>query len=321
MFKIKVGIAGKPEAVGQYLTYLQKNDSFEVIGSFDSTDANNFESFYGISPFTDFIKRADAIIFCGNEHQNTFDILAECIKNCKHILFDKFPDLSYTELSLLNKFKTEADTLFYIANIPGLGCVYTTARQSVSKPTFIQYKIQIPFNTHFTDGNSKELMHETIDMVLRCVNSPVHKVKINRQYIFNQSPDEVKVHITFDNSSTSEIVLNTVSQEAKHALTLYQKGKIIHADIAAFKVEETRLDVNLEHQLPFDSPEASHTSIAQKMHTSEKKIMYFDVIQKDLLNFVDCISNRVSPLVSIDEAINVVSVMQHFTYSQHESFV
>lgn len=321
MFKIKVGIAGSTQSMGQYLPYLQKNESLEIAGSFDTADSKNFESFYGLSPFSDFLKRTDAVIFCGFQHKNLFEMLAECIKSSKHILFDKFPDLNYTELSLLNKLKLEADTQFYISNIAGLGCVYTTARQSVSKPSFIQYRIDVPFNTRFTDGHSREVLYETIDMVLRCVNSPVSKVKINKQYIFNQSPDEVKLNIVFDNSSTSEIVLNTVSKEPGHMLTLYQKGKIILADISSFKVEETRLDLNMEHQLPFENPLGSNTSVAQKMHTTEKKILYFDVIQKDLLNFVDCICNRVSPLVSLDEAINVVSVMQHFTYSQHESFV
>jgi hypothetical protein len=158
-------------------------------------------------------------------------------------------------------------------------------------------------------------------MVLRCVNSPVNKVKVSRQYIFNQKPDEIKLHITFDNSTSSEIILNTISRDHHNVITLYQKGKIIHADLNAYKVEETRLDLNMSQQLPLDTPGASQTALSQTMQTSEKKILYFDVIQKDLLNFVDCICNHVSPLVSLDEAINVMSVMQHFTYSQHELFV
>jgi len=157
-------------------------------------------------------------------------------------------------------------------------------------------------------------------MVLRCVNSNVSKVKINKQYIFNQKPDEVKIHITYDNSSTSEIILNTISKSHKNILTLYQKGKIITADIQAYKVEETRLDYDLEHKLPLESV-SSNTTLSQKMNHFEKKILYFDVIQKDLLNFVDCVTNRISPMVSLEEALNVVSVMQNFTYSQHESAV
>ena len=321
MSKIRIGLAGNQHAINQYLGYLRKNDSFKVVGTFDSTDARNFESFYGLSPFSDFIKRTDAIIFCGLDHISIFDMLAECIRNSKHILIEKFPDLNYTELSVLQKLNREAAVSFLISNVHGSGCVYTTARQSVLKPSFIQNRINIPFNFNFTDHHSREILCETIDMALRCVSSPVRKVKVNRQYIFNQKPDEIKLHITFDNSSTSEIILNTVSHEHSHSLLLYQKGKIIFADLGSFKIEETRIDLDLEHKLPFDPIETSTTSIAQKMQKFEKKIMYFDVIQKDLLNFVDCISNRVSPLVSIEEAMDVVSVMQYFTYSQHESFV
>lgn len=321
MNRIKIGLAGNTTALPMYIEQIQKHELLDVIGSFDSTDEKNFESFYGLSPFTDFIKRCDAVFFCGNKHKHVFELLAECIKNSKHVYFDKFPDLNLTELSILNKYKMEADTRFYIGNVSGLGCVYTTARQSVSKPSFIQYKIHVPFNQRFTDSNSRETLYESIDMVLRCVNSPVSKVKVHRQYIFNQRPDEIKMQITFDNSSTSEIILNTVSKEHNHTLTLYQKGKIISADLKAFRVEETRIDLSVEHQLPFENLGGSNTSIAQTMQTSEKKILYFDVIQKDLLNFVDSITNHVSPMVSIDEAMNVVAVMQHFTHSQHESFV
>jgi predicted dehydrogenase len=321
LLKIKVGLAGNQQAINQYLGYLQKNDSFKVVGSFDSTDPRNFESFYGLSPFSDFIKRADAVIFCGLDHITIFEMLVECIRNSKHVIIEKFPDLNYTELSVLQKLNREAAVSFLISNVHGSGCVYTTARQSVLKPTFIQNRINIPFNFNFTDHHSREILCETIDMALRCVNSPVSKVRVNRQYIFSQKPDEIKLHITFDNSTTSEIVLNTVSHEHSNSLLLYQKGKIIYADIGSFRIEETRIDLDLEHKLPFEHIETSTTSIAQKMQKFEKKIMYFDVIQKDLLNFVDCISNRVSPLVSIEEAMNVVSVMQYFTYSQHESFV
>lgn len=318
--KIRIGIAGNPKAMNVFLPYLQKNDNFELVGSFDSTEPRNFENFYGISPLNDFIKRADAVLFCGLNHLHLFDMAVECIKNSKHIIFEKFPDLNYTELSLLQKLRNEADTSFYISNVHGNGCVYTTARQSVLKPSFIQHEINIPFNMKFSDHNSKEILFETIDMVLRCVNSPVSKVKINQQFIFNKKPDEVKIHITYDNSTHSEIILNTISKSHKNTLTLYQQGKIITADIKEFKVEETRLDYDLEHKLPFESS-GSATSLSQKMNQFEKKILYFDVIQKDLLNFVDCITNRVSPMVSLEEAMNVVSVMQNFAYSQHESIV
>lgn len=318
--KIKIGIAGSQKAMETFLPYLQKNPSYELVGSFDTTEERNFEQFYGISPLSDFIQRAEAIVFCGLNHLHLLDTLIECIKNSKHILFEKFPDLNYTELSLLQKLRNEADTTFYISNVHGNGCVYTTARQSVQKPSFIQHEINIPFNIQFTDHNSKEILYETIDMVLRCVNSNVSKVKINQQYIFNQKPDEVKIHITYDNCSTSEIILNTISKSHKNILTLYQKGKIITADIKDFKVEETRLDYDLEHKLPFESV-SSNTSLSQKMNHFEKKILYFDVIQKDLLNFVDCIGNHISPMVSLEESLNVVSVMQNFAYNQHESIV
>lgn len=318
--KINIGLAGSSESIQEYLPYLKENEHFHIVGNFDTTNERNFEAFYGVSPLKDFVKRTDAIIFCGLKHLHLFDLLAECMRNCKHILFEKFPDLNQTELNTLLKLRTEADTLFYISNVYGNCCVYTTARQSVVKPSFVQHRINIPFHSKFSDLKGIEMLQETIDMVLRCTNSPVAKVQVNKHYIFSKTPDEIKIQIAFNNGSQAEIVLNTVSSEHLNTLTLYQSGKIITADIQDIKVLETRVDTNIENRLPFEN-ENSGTAVTQKMNQFEKKILYFDVIQKDLLNFVDCITNHVSPMVSLEEAIDVGHVMQYFTYSQHESFV
>ncbi len=292
-----------------------------VIGTFDTTDNANFKDFYGIKPFSDFIKRTDAIIFCGSNHLNFYTLVEESIKYSKHILIEKFPNFDTNQLLNLQKLTREADVKLFVSNIQGTAAGYTAARQYIAKPTHITANVFLPFSKPLASHLMQQHISETIDMALRNMNSRVSKVKVNRQFIFNQQADVLKLNILFDNSCTADISYHTYSQESSQTYTIYQKGKIITLNLDNQKVEETRLDIQLENQLNFNIQANSAMALSQKVEVFEKKILYFDAIQKDLLNFVDCITHHISPLVGIEELIEVANVLQQLQYSEHEEFV
>ncbi len=321
MSKIKIGIAGNEESVNRYLHHINSQDHYEFIGVFDTTRAENFDSFYGLDPFRDFVKRTDAVIFCGNQHLNLVNSIMDCIKLSKHIMLEKFNRIEVYELIAIQKLLKEAGSLFYCSNISGTASVFTTARQLINNPGNISAKVNLPYVKTFSEIEKYNFLAESVDMVIRSVTSPIAKIKVNRHYIFNKQPDELKVNLVFDNGCVADIIYNLFSKNAVNTFTAYQKGKIIGADFESGKVEETRLDFQLENQLPLYNGSSSNITVTNKMQVFEKKILYFDALQKDLLNFVDCITNHVSPLVGIEEAINVANVLQHIQYTQHESIV
>ncbi len=321
MSKIKIGIAGHTDAVNQYLPFVKIQPQYEFVGAFDSSKAENFESFYGLNPFKDFVGRTDAILFCGNQHLNLLDNLSESIKLCKHILLEKFNQIDYVDLVKIQKLLKEAGSHFYFSNVSGTGSVFTTARQLINNPGNISAKVHLPYVKTYSEIEKYNFLAESIDMVIRSVNSPIAKIKVNRHYIFNKQPDELKVHLFFDNGCVADIIYNLFSKNAINTFTAYQKGKIINADFEYNKVEETRLDMKMENQLSLYNENNSNITVSNKMQVFEKKVLFFDALQKDLLNFVDCITNHVSPLVGIEEAINVAKVLQQIQYTRHESFV
>jgi len=318
---INIGIAGNLKSIEQYLPLIQSNTSFNLVGTFDTSDEANFKEFYGVKPFTDFIKRTDAIIFCGNNHLNYYILVEESVKYCKHILLQKIPNFDSNELLYLQKLIKEADVKLLISNINGTAPGYTAARQYIKKPSHIEANIALSYQKPLSALVMQQHLCEIIDMTLRNMNSRVSKVKVNRQYIFNQQPDVLKINILFDNSCTADISYNTFSQANSQIFTIYQKGKIVDINLENQKVEETRLDIQLENQLNFNSKTNSSVALSQKVEIFEKKILYFDAIQKDLLNFVDCITFHISPLVGIEEIIDVVNVLQQLQHSEHEEFV
>lgn len=321
MSKIKIGIAGSTDSVNQYLPFINEQHHYELVGVFDSTKSENFETFYGLNPFLDFAKRTDAVLFCGSQHLNLTENLISCIKLSKHILIEKFNQLDYYDLIRIQKLLKEAGSMFYYSNVSGTQSVYTTARQLINNPGNISAKVHLPYVKTYTEVEKYNFLAESVDMVIRSVSSPIAKIKVNRHYIFNQQPDELKVHLLFDNGTVADIIYNLFSKNAINNFTAYQKGKIITADFDLNKVEETRVDMMMENQLSLYNDTNSNLTIANKMQVFEKKILYFDALQKDLLNFVDCITNHVSPLVGIEEAINVAHVLQQIQYTPHESFV
>ncbi|MDI1233225.1 MAG: hypothetical protein PSX81_02960 [bacterium] len=321
MSKIKIGIAGNSDSVNQYLPFINAQNHYKFVGVFDSTKSENFETFYGLNPFVDFVKRTDAVLFCGSLHLNLTENIISCIKLSKHIILEKFNQLDYYELLTIQKLLKEAGSLFYYSNVSGTQSVYTTARQLINNPGNISAKVHLPYVKTFSEIEKFNILAESVDMVIRSVSSPIAKIKVNRHYIFNQQPDELKVHLLFDNGTVADIVYNLFSKNAINYFTAYQKGKIITADFDLNKVEETRVDMMMENQLSLYNDTNSNLTIANKMQVFEKKVLYFDALQKDLLNFADCITNHVSPLVGIEEAINVAHVLQQIQYTRHESIV
>ena len=321
--KIKIGLAGDDKETQKYLHHINNNPSFELVGSFDTSFPKNFENFYGLYPFTDFVKRTDVVLFCGNKHLNTCGLIVECIRSSKHLIIDKFPDLNYSEWSVIQKLAREADIVFYVSNIMGNSCQYIAAKNLSNKPHVIKSNIQIPYSVNFSDIHIKEMLMENIDMVLRCVHSPIQNIKIKKHYVFNskeETPDEIKFFISFDNSSSAEITVNKLGNQFENTFVLYQNGKVINADFKQFKLEELRLISSPNPPQLFELSGQNPSYFKQEVQKTEKNIIYFDVIQKDLLNFVDCLNNHVSPLVSIDEAIDVVTVLQDLAYNYNEIF-
>lgn len=321
--KIKIGLAGCYNETQKYLHHIESNSNYEVVGSFDTSEPKNYENFYGLYPFNDFVNRTDVVLFCGNQHLTHFGLLVECIRNSKHIIVDKFPDLNYSEWSVIQKLAREADIVFYISNIMGNSCQFIAAKNLSNKPHVIKSNIQIPFSVNFTEIKIKELLMENIDMVLRCIHSPIQQIKIKKHYVFNaneETPDEIKFFISFDNSSSAEITINKLGNQFENTFVLYQNGKVINVNFKEFKLEELRLITVPNSPQLFEISDLNTSYNKQEVQKTEKNIIYFDVIQKDLLNFVDCVNNHVSPLVSIDEAIDVMTVLQDLAYNYNEIF-
>jgi len=322
--KIKIGLAGTNLEIEKYLKGIKTTEHFDIIGTFDTSVEKNFEIFYSINPFYDFLDRADAIFFCGNQHLNYFQLIQICIKKGKDLLIEKIPEFSYAEWSVLQKLNHEARSVFFISNIKGNCCQFIASKSLAAKPNFVKSKINLQFGKPQSNSELKDIVKENIDIVVRCVQSNIKKVKINQFFVFNQKPekpDEIKISILFENSTNAEIIINRMAEKKENTLTFYQLGKIIKTDFESFKIEEIRLNHSQNTSINLFNENQNNTNISPSFQKTEKNIIYFDVIQKDLVNFVDCFINRVSPLVSLDEAIEVNYVLQNIAYVYEEIFI
>ncbi len=314
MSKINIGIAGKSMQIQRYLPYLMTNTNLNLVGSFDTSNSDNYQNFYGINPFNDFIKRTDAVLFIGEQQINFFENIEQCIRNSKHILVEKFPSFTIDQLYKLQKLITEASITFFVSNIQGTAPEYTSIMQHINKSRFIQIKCsklqnntQLQFNTP---------LFELIDMAIRSVNSRVSDVKLIKNQIFNANTDLYKFYISFENGTFAEVELNNACQQTNFSYTAYQKDRTLFIDFQQNKVIETINSKKIISESLFKEESVLEHEIVPI--STEKKIIYYDIIQKDLLNFVDCISNHVSPIVGIDETIQVGLIMQQIQQGEYE---
>ena len=107
----------------------------------------------------------------------------------------------------------------------------------------------------------------------------------------------------------------------KNELTFFQKGKIFTLDLLSHQLFETKLESNKENLLIEAQIDSKSPNSNKMIQIIEKKVMYFDAMQKDLFNFVECIHFQISPLVGIDELEEVAKVVHHLQFTEHEPIV
>lgn len=316
---VKIGIVGDRSLMPSAIDSLKKNESVEVVGTFDSTDELNYKDFYGVFPLTSLLRKCDALYIVGNSQLFLYDTIVESAKYGVHILLDKFPDFTIHQIKNLKKILKESNSVFFIANTQGTSALYTSARQYLNKVSHINLNLEIPFNT--TELKRRTIINESVDMLIRSNSSPVSKIKANKHYVFSHIPEKLKLSIQFDNGCVADVTINSLCQEMKNELTFFQKGKILTLDLLSHQLFETKLESNKENLLieaQMDSKSPNSNKIIQII---EKKVMYFDAMQKDLFNFVECIHFQISPLVGIDELEEVAKVVHHLQFTEHEPIV
>ncbi len=315
MSKIKLAVVGKSNLAQDKKGVIESQPNIEFVGFFDSNQDENFNEFYGISPFDNLLKKVDAIWFVGNNHRNLSWMIEKSVKFGIHIFFDGFPNIELGNFKEIYKNSEESNSILFISNTKGTSPIFATTRQYLNHINHIEVNLKLPINTDLTF--KRNLLYEVFDVLLRSNFSPVLNVKAKHQKVFTQNAEKSNILIDFNNGCNANINIDSLFDYHKHTIKYFMNEKIITMNLTDNTIFETKINENKNSLFNFEDgyQMASESKEIQKI---EKKIMFFDVFQKDLTNFVECINYGISPLIGFNECFEVLKLMSHIPLGKHE---
>ncbi len=255
-----------------------------------------------------FANRLEAVVVCQSSHLIS-QILSQLIKWGKHVLiFDNIVDILNT-ISDLPKLIAESRTVFQFANMERNKPVYTSLRQYIKRGKYC--KIERWTNQK---QNLQQLLAQDIDMALHCFQTGIKNISCTTNNIFGNQIDMINLKVDFNNGASSDILLHATASDEKVS------GLFIDTD-AYYKVNfDTHEIIEIRNakstQLNIDGNIEPNAIVE-----NQKKVMQFEPVKKEFMNFAENISYGFTPLANIDDAQKIAYVMQKANDIMHRNCV
>lgn len=314
---MNIGIVGLGHLGKIHLKLLSENNSFKVNGVYDINDGLSHEisssyNVYGCKSFEELVNRNDAICIV-TPTPTHYELAAFAIKLGKHVFIEKPSTVSVDETKSLIKYAHEAAVLVQIGHVERFNPAYITASNLYNKPSFFEINRFAKYNNRGTDVSVVlDLMIHDIDLVLNSVKSSVKKIEANGFKIVSDSFDFVSARLEFANGVVANLTTNRVANENIRVIKAYQENQIIIADLLHQSVCEVKLQKVLNNNIASDSYKFETNSGEIYQQTEFKHdVANTNAIKEEMACFYDSIINHKAVKVSLNDALNALTVVQH----------
>jgi predicted dehydrogenase len=203
----------------------------------------------------------------------------------------------------------EADTLIRLAkqmgviiqvgHIERLNPALMVLKDLDLNPKYIEVQRLAPYTTRGTDVPVVlDLMIHDLDIILSLVNSPVKNIRASGVSIMTQSVDIANARIRFNNGTVASLTSSRVAKNKVRKIKIFQRDMYITIDFLLALTEVYRVtdfhtqDPNTLVSAPLDQNGQHREIVYEKLpvHTT-------DALQQELVNFVDSINGKSTPIV------------------------
>ena len=316
---LKVGVIGAGHLGKIHLKLLKEmKDTYEVIGFYD-TDRENaklvnrslrIKSFKSIELL---IEESDVINIVSPTVSH-FDCASLAIKSNKHVFIEKPITHTVLEAEILMKLSREAGVKVQVGHVERFNSAFTSAKDFVNHPLFIESHRLAEFNPRGTDVPVVlDLMIHDLDIILHLVNSAVKSVQASGVSVISDTPDIANARIEFNNGCVCNLTASRMSLKSMRKTRIFQKDAYISIDFLEKKTEIIRMK-NLK-----PSEDLDPLAIVLDLGKSKKrKQIYFEspeiennnAIADELMSFAKVINEDLDPEVSITDGLRALELAE-----------
>jgi predicted dehydrogenase len=290
------------------------NDKYNFIGFFDPNDENakQVQSLLNLKRFSTIEELIDAVdsIDIVTPTLSHFDIASKAIRKGKHVFIEKPITTTNEEAEKLIKLANEADVTVQVGHVERFNPAFVAALPYIDEPMFIETHRLAQYNPRGTDVPVVlDLMIHDLDIILSTVNSKVKKISASGVAVVSETPDITNVRIEFENGCVANLTASRISLKNMRKSRFFQRDAYISVDFLDKKMEVVKMTTLENEPGPFDIVfDLGEGKKSKKIEIFNPELDDTNAIKDELINFYDSITNNETPIVSITDGYNALSV-------------
>jgi predicted dehydrogenase len=316
MEKIKVGISGCGHLGKMHIKNIKELEKerkdVELVGIYDidmdicKKTAIEFKTKHFDFPL-DFLKEINAVIIASPTSTH-FDIALNTISNNIHTFIEKPVTSNLEDAYLLRAdHNNHKSVIVQVGHIERFNPALLAVEQYNIEPLFIESHRLSQYNPRGTDVSViQDLMIHDIDIILSLVKSKVKQIDANGVAIITDKFDIANARLQFENGCVANITASRISQKKMRKMRIFQNDAYISVDFSenvseVFKLDESGKSGKVIEKIEKDGKKTCITY-------NKPKSLKVNAMKYEENLFFDCIKNKTTPIVSLEDGIHALEV-------------
>ena len=259
-----------------------------------------------------------------------FDIAKSLLRDGKHVLVEKPMTDNAAEAAELVQLAQEKNCVLQVGHVERFNPVFTYLQTVTTDPRFIETHRLSPYPARSTDiGVVLDLMIHDLDVVLAFVKSPVRSVDAVGIPVLSKSEDIANARLRFANGCVANVTVSRVSPEKMRKIRVFSGGTVpsyISLDYRAQEgfiyriAREDETESSILKKLLASKDSTIVSEFAGKRVVREPvPIAKEEPLKLELQHFVNCVRERLTPMVSGESAKRALDLAFEITRQVQQS--
>ena len=310
---LKIGVLGAGHLGKIHLNCIKQIEQYELVGFFDPADetARQVETEMNVRCFgsIDALMEAVDVVDIVTPTIRHFECASQALKKRRHVFIEKPIVATPDEANALKALADEAGMKVQVGHVERFNPAFIAAEPFIGEPLFIEAHRLAQFNPRGTDVPVVlDLMVHDLDILLAIVKSPVAHISASGVSIVSPTPDIANVRVEFENGTVANLTASRLSMKYMRKTRIFQKDAYITVDFLDKKTEIFRINDDVDATNPLSTTLALADGTEKQITFQMPEIHPVNAIKTELESFYDAIVHNTTPVVGIDDGINVLKM-------------
>lgn len=260
---------------------------------------------------TDYKKLLDLGVQCASvatDTVNHFEIASWLLENNIDVLIEKPITVTINEAKKLIAIAEENKRIIQVGHIERFNPSFRAMEKLLTSPWFFEVRRLSPFTGRGKDIDVVlDLMIHDIDIIAHLVGKPLEKVDAVGVPVITKNVDIANARLTFQGGAVANVTASRVSFKSERSLRIFQPDVYINLDYGNKKLKMYSKKNNfLSNYVP-------------QITTEEYDIEDRDALNDQINSFVDCVINRERPIVSGEDGLRALVLVEQIRNAFAES--